>query len=331
MKNEIYSDLSNYPILFFGGKGGVGKTTHSAAFAVSLSKQNYKTLIISTDPAHSLGDVFAVELNDSPKKIEENLYACELNPSILVDEYFEEIENTISSYTKPELRKKIKEHLLATKSSPGAEEAAILQAICRYLVDFKNMQFDRLVFDTAPTGHTLRLFALPELMSVWTNGLLKQSEQQEKLKNAALPLWKKKEDIRFNLFKASTQSRWQKAIEVLKERKELFTNAGAILRDTKATAIVFVMIPEELALNETQRAIDSLGSAGLSCASIIVNQIIPPTENPFWEKRFKRQEDILTKIKTSFNNVPKIYALLNSEDIRGFDSLGSFAESISTN
>ncbi len=329
MKNEIYSELSNYPILFFGGKGGVGKTTHSAAFAVNLSKQGYKTLIISTDPAHSLGDVFAVELSDNPKQLEKNLYACELNPSILVDEYFSEIENTITSYTKPDLRKKIKEHLLATKSSPGAEEAAILQTICRYLVNFKNMQFDRLVFDTAPTGHTLRLFALPELMSVWTDGLLRQSEQQEKLKNAAMPMWKKKEDIRFNLFKAATQSRWQRAIDVLKERKELFANAGAILRNTKTTAIVFVMIPENLALNETLRAVDSLESAGLSCASIIVNQIIPATENPFWEKRFKRQEEILTKIKNGFDKIPKIYALLNSEDIRGIEALKHFTETIS--
>lgn len=324
--NTIYNSVMQYPIVFFGGKGGVGKTTHSASFATYLASKNYKTLIVSTDPAHSLGDAFAVSLTNTPQEIANNLFACELNPSHLLDVYFSNIENAIESYTKPELRTKVHNHLKTAKTSPGAEEAAILEAICKYLVNFSQMQFDKLIFDTAPTGHTLRLFALPELMSIWTNGLLQHQKKQIELKEAAKPFWQNKQDDLHNPFKEETQSRWQKALTLIEERKKLFHKASHVLKDTKRTAIVFVMIPEPLALAETKRAVSSLKEVGLTCRAIIVNQVIPKIDNLFWNNRFIRQQEIITTIKSDFSKIQQLYAPLQEKDIRGVNELNEFAK-----
>ena len=86
---------------------------------------------------------------------------------------------------------RLREHLEAAKSSPGAEEAAMLEAICRHVVEQRQQGFQHLVFDTAPTGHTLRLLELPKMMGAWTEGLLAQQGQQQKLREAALPFWQK--------------------------------------------------------------------------------------------------------------------------------------------
>src|SRR5699024_4238995 len=161
--SSLVKQLQNTPIKFVGGKGGVGKTTTAAALASQFAEQHQKTLVISTDSAHSLGDVFDMSLKKSsaknmPVALTESLDALELDPDLIIDEHFARVERTISSYANPDMMQKIREHLQLSKSAPGAQEAAMLEAICRYLVDsVEKGIYQHIIFDTAPTGHTLRL------------------------------------------------------------------------------------------------------------------------------------------------------------------------------
>ncbi len=304
------------PIVFVGGKGGVGKTTLSASIASKLAKQGKKTLIVSTDPAHSLGDALDVKLTSKPKAITPFLDAMELDAYAVTDAHFKGIEETLQGYADPKMFKKIKEHLELAKDSPGAQEAAILESICT-LIALRDT-YEHIVFDTAPTGHTIRLLSLPSIMSAWTEGLMRHQKDQEKVKNAAEVFWEKKKEYAFNPFKPSRKNRWERAIEKLEARKALFLNTSAILTDPTKASIYLVMIPQVLPLEETKRAVEALAKFSITCAGIFVNQIIPKEqESDFWQTQVAKQEDILCKIQEALAHQKKFYVHLSPRDLRG--------------
>ena len=183
--HKLIEQLAAQPIIFVGGKGGVGKTTTAAALASHYASQQKKTLIVSTDPAHSLGDVLNIRLSNEKTAVTAYLDAIELNPDIIVDAHFAQVERTITAYANPDMMPKIREHLRLSKSAPGAQEAAMLESMCQHLVSAADANYEHIIFDTAPTGHTLRLLVLPEMMGAWTDGLLAQQRRQAKLRSVA--------------------------------------------------------------------------------------------------------------------------------------------------
>lgn len=308
------------PIIFVGGKGGVGKTTLSSSIAVKLAKSRKKTLIISTDPAHSLSDALDVKLSSKIKNVCENLDAMELDPDEIVNEHFNQIEQTLRTYAKPEMFAKIKEHLRLSKDTPGAYEAAMLEKICRLISD--RGDYEHIVFDTAPTGHTMRLLFMPSVMSAWTDGLLKHQKKREEVADAAKIFWQNKPDYEFNPFAPSREQRWQKAMVKLNERKELFLKANEILKDSKMTQVFLVMIPEALPLFETIRAVNILNEFKISLGSILINQIIPSSQNDeFWQIKVKKQGEILQQISSQLSHVKKHKIYLKADDLRGEKTL----------
>ena len=325
--DELLTDVSNKSVIFVGGKGGVGKTTHAASLATRLAASGKKVLIVSTDPAHSLGDVLQYQLSGEITKINDNLSAVEMSPHKIVDEHFSQVMDTIKGYAMPEMVSKLKEHLEASKASPGAEEAAVLEAMCRYIVDYPKLGFEHVVFDTAPTGHTLRLLELPKLMNAWTEGLMSQQGRQQKMREAAKPFWDKKGDEQPELMSEDKNSRWAKALDVLKKRQELFHDAGHILDDQSRCSIVLVMIPEMLPLAETRRAVYQLSHFKMPCHHLIINQVLPEPEdgNSFWKSRYERQAGIISEIEKDFPKQNRYYYGLQAKDIRGVDALGSLS------
>lgn len=305
-------------VIFVGGKGGVGKTTMSSAIAMQLANQGKKVLIISTDPAHSLGDVFNVKLSNKIKSITKNLDAVELNSQEVLKEHFEKVESTLIKYTKPQMVAGVKKYLEQAKNSPGGEEAALLEATCEYLVNFKTQGYEYLIFDTAPTGHTLRLLTLPQMMITWTKGLLKRANEREKLKEAAENFWD--EEDKNNPFAENKQDRFNTALEVLEKRQHLFHKASHILKDN--SNIVLVMIPEMLSFEETKRAITFLEKEKMPILRLIINQIIPKQQNEdFWKERVKLQQNILESIHKTFTKKDIVEVELKKEDIRGIENL----------
>lgn len=328
---NLVQQLHQNPIIFVGGKGGVGKTTTAAALAAKFAEQQQKTLIISTDPAHSLGDVFDTNLknttssNNKPIALSAYLDALELDPDSIIDEHFARVERTISSYANPDMMPKIKEHLQLSKSAPGAQEAAMLEAICRYLVDsIKKGDYQHIIFDTAPTGHTLRLLILPEMMEAWTDGLLTQQRRQAKLKGAAdsLSPRKQKSALTNPFADAKPVDKWQQAVEVLNTRKNLFKAAGELLHNRKKTAVVLVMTADNLPIEETRRAVEQLTKADLPPAALVVNQLIRAEQSDeFWQKRALRQQSLVNEIEHHFANYPLYEIYLQQSDVRGQEAL----------
>lgn len=273
-------------IFFVGGKGGVGKSSISASLGAGFSK-NYKTLLISTDPAHNLGDIFDVKLSNKPKEVQKNLFIKELDPQDITDKHFKEIEDKIKIYAGAEMFSRVQKYLTVAKNSPGANEAAMLEAICLELINYQD--YDKIIFDTAPTGHTMRLFSLPMLMDDWTDELLKSQEKNLRLQSAKSVFYEKGS--------FATKSRWDLALESIKKRKELFRNSTAILKDTKICAIFFVLNAQKLSRKETTRAIEDLSKLGLSCSGLFVNKLISTQSDEFWQ-RVKQDQDLeLEKIQ----------------------------------
>lgn len=328
--NELVTQLARQPIIFVGGKGGVGKTTTAAALASRYAAMQKKTLIISTDPAHSLGDVLNVRLSNEKTTITPYLDALELNPDVIVDAHFAQVERTITGYANPDMMPKIREHLRLSKSAPGAQEAAMLESMCQHLVSAASAGYEHIIFDTAPTGHTLRLLVLPEMMGAWTDGLLAQQRRQAKLRSVASHLGSQVEDSSKNSNKSNVVNpfakhkpdRWEQAVSVLEKRKQLFHKAGLLLHDREQTAIILVMTADTLPLAETKRATQQLEEAKLTPAAIVVNQLIMPTQtDEFWQKRANRQQQLMEDIEQNFKKYPVYPIYLQQTDVRGTEAL----------
>jgi len=146
-------------IIFFGGKGGVGKTSCASAYALASAKSGDKTLLVSTDTAHSLSDIFNKKLGPKEKKIEENLYCIEIDADEEAKKYIEGIKKNISESIDPNVVEEIKKQLEMAYVSPGTQENALFDKIMD-LIETKIGGYKRIVFDTAPTGATLRLISL---------------------------------------------------------------------------------------------------------------------------------------------------------------------------
>ena len=333
--HKLIEQLAAQPIIFVGGKGGVGKTTTAAALASHYASQQKKTLIVSTDPAHSLGDVLNIRLSNEKTAVTAYLDAIELNPDIIVDAHFAQVERTITAYANPDMMPKIREHLRLSKSAPGAQEAAMLESMCQHLVSAADANYEHIIFDTAPTGHTLRLLVLPEMMGAWTDGLLAQQRRQAKLRSVANHLdshnqKSNQKDIDNdvpNPFAANKSDRWEQAVSVLEKRKALFRQAGILLHDRSQTAIVLVMTADVLPLAETKRAIEQLEDSKLMPAAIVVNQLITPIQaDEFWQHRAERQQQLMHDIEKIFTNYPLYPIYLQKTDVRGTGALSTLLE-----
>ncbi|MDQ3387261.1 MAG: ArsA family ATPase, partial [Actinomycetota bacterium] len=163
-------------LTFFGGKGGVGKTTLAVAFATLLAGRGDKTLLVSTDPAHSTSDILGAKLSGEPAQIDGNLWAVEIDASADATAYVERIQKDAKGSVSPEVLPAVRQHLELAKSSPGTEESALFDRFVD-LIALCPEEYDRIVFDTAPTGHTLRLLTLPALLTAWVEGMVRQREK----------------------------------------------------------------------------------------------------------------------------------------------------------
>jgi arsenite-transporting ATPase len=302
-------------VLFFGGKGGVGKTTLASATALALAASRQRTLLVSTDPAHSTGDALGAELGSEPRPVVADCWAMELNPESEADSYIDDVKKRLADSVTPRLVAEVERQIDIARASPGAVEAATFERFTRIL-EQEGREFERIVFDTAPTGQTLRLLSLPEHMSAWIGGLIGRRRKV----NAMGRMWSNVAGTSAS----ETAAEKDPVLEALEERKARFVRARTILMDPAQTAFFFVVVPERLPIWETGRALTALGKHEIPIGGVLVNQVLPDDlADAFARNRKARQDEYLEMIERELGDWPRRLVYLLVEDPVGTDALRS--------
>jgi arsenite-transporting ATPase len=297
---EIMLPKGSTKYLFFGGKGGVGKTTLATATAVWFADHDYKTTVVSTDPTVSLSAMFAQKIGgDSRTQIRHvpNLCGLNINPKDAKGVFQKRLNNVMS-----QIGGTFGSDVVST---PCMEEMATFDQFVDFL---ENPNSDVIVFDTAPTGKTLRELAMP---FDWAGFLQKQIQEGKKLAQI----------LGTNDF----------SFEDLERDKKRYDVALATLRNRSTTVFNLVLLPERLPIEETQSAITGLDKLGIPVQSLVINQCILPEViegNRFLNARAKLQKSYLNEIDRRFGDLVKTHLPLLDHDVSDLSSLHQVGEII---
>ncbi len=267
--------LLDAPVMFFGGKGGVGKTTISAATAVRLAARGRRVLLVSTDPAHNLGHIWGEALHDAPITLEPHLDAIELDPAAITQQHLRAVGGSMRAMMPERLHREVDRHLEMSRHSPGMHEAALLERIADLVA---GSEYDHLIFDTAPSGHTSRLVALPELMAAYTDGLLERRDKSDKFSDLVRGMGGASDG-------SPVDRRNQQIRATLLTRRRKFERLRAVLTDPAECVFHIVLTAERLPVMESLEFYEELTANGVHVGSAIVNRRTPDEAGAFLEGR----------------------------------------------
>ena len=288
-------------LLFFIGKGGVGKSTTSAITAVHLARNSHKTLLVSMDPAHNQSDIFQQNFSEKPRQVADHLAIKEVDVDYWIEKYLKETEKTIKQTYSYESAFNLQNYFNVLQFSPGLEEYALLSAFKNIIHEFEDK--DVIVFDMAPTALTLRFFSLPFITLIWLEELLKLRNQ----------IYAKKEII-------SKIKVWGKEIEQdkVKAKLEILIHDYEHLRDhfmTDETQINLVMNNDQLSFSEAFRIKKKLMDIGIDIESVLVN---------------KSQSRVVSdEIRDEFNNQKIALFPFSSKNILGYQAINAYIDEYS--
>ncbi|TFH03691.1 MAG: arsenic-transporting ATPase [Candidatus Thorarchaeota archaeon] len=301
----VYNDSVKF--ILSGGKGGVGKTSCAGAMAVLSANRGFRTLVLSTDPAHSLSDSFDQDLSGGeiiPIEGFKNLWGMEINTEKGMQD-FQQVLGGSSMGPGTEMAASLMGDMTGM-APPGSDEAMAFGKILEFIED---ASYDRVIFDTAPTGHTLKLLELPDLLDSWLGKMLTLRQRLSSMMGG----------LRSMLGGAEQEDNsW----EMLQQTKDKIRAASIQLSDPDITQFVVVMIPEAMAVFETQRLLLSLKKWNIPADKIVVNQLVPPNpECQFCSKRYEMQQTNLKDIGELYSDKDLIEVPLFDGEIRGIEAL----------
>jgi arsenite-transporting ATPase len=295
--NTINADPSLPRIILFTGKGGVGKTTVAAATAIKTSRER-KTLIISTDPAHSLSDSFGVELNPYPTEIKNNLFGMEVNVEYELEKHWETIKDYLTLFFQSQGIDDVVAEELAI--FPGFDELASLLHLLEF---YRKRSYEVIILDCAPTGETLRLLSVPEIAKWYMNRFF---GIEKKLLRIVRPIAEPLIDIPLP------------SEEVLDKIQDLYARIGELkeILESPQTTVRIVTNPEKMVIRESERAFTYLNLFGYRVDCLIINKVLPEDSGDYFRKWVEIQRSYMKEIDERFP-VPKFTLTFKSEEVVG--------------
>ncbi|MCC7449846.1 MAG: ArsA family ATPase [Anaerolineae bacterium] len=299
-------------IIVHTGKGGVGKTSISAATALRCSEMGLRTIVISTDTAHSLGDSLDVEIGPEPTPIKDNLWAQEVDARYSMDKYWGSFQRyMVALFTQRGVKDIVAEEVTIL---PGLEEGAHLLWINKYVDEG---QYDVLIVDAAPTAETLRLLSLPDVTRWWFERILTLTKGATKiLRPFARPLM-------------GADLPDQDAFNTVENLFKTLDKVRAMLTDPKLSSLRLVINPEKMVIKETQRTYTYLNLYGYATDAVLCNRILPETiTDPYFAQWKDLQKQNIGLIQEAFGELPLLKAPMFDRDVNGLDTLRKLADAL---
>jgi len=308
--------LSEHPQLkyvFFGGKGGVGKTVMAGAAALWIAEQGKRTLLASTNPVHSLSSLLDLDVYGAPKQVAPNLEAYEIDTKHTIEKSKVELTEKIEWFLKyADIKTKADEFVESATMNPAFEESAMFENMIDLMFDDR---YEAYVFDTAPTANARRLLGMSSVYGMWVNKMVQSREEAKSLREL-LSYSKKKEKDPLMEYLLGFRTRMERA-------KTLLTSADK-------TAFFFVTLPEALPIAVIKRFINWFRDFGIPLGGVVVNLVIDKKEvgsntPAFVLNRISMQDSYMEEIWKSFPDVRAIVPLFEKE-VRGLEMLKRTAE-----
>lgn len=305
-------------VIVHTGKGGVGKTSISAATALRCAERGLKTLVISTDTAHSLGDALDKDIGPEPTPIAKNLWAQELDTRYSMQKYWGRIQEYLGAFFNREGIAKV--NAAEVTIIPGLEEGAQLLWISEY---FQADDYDVLIVDAAPTAETIRLLSLPDVTRWWVERLMRLARGLDSVIRPVKSLLNRgrKNDSGIDI----SENAWdqvQLLFDTLDGVRELLTNP-------EQASIRLVVNPERMVIRETQRTYTYLNLYDYATDAILVNRIFPDeVQDPFFKVWKQRQAKNIEYVHEAFGSLPVLRAPLFGEEMGGLEMLGRLADEL---
>ncbi len=315
---RIFEENPERRYIEFGGKGGLGKTTFSAATAYWLAGQGQKVLVFSVDPQASLSDIFQRDIfGKGAVEIMPNLYAQEIDADQRIKEYQQEIRQKIlDMYGFDEVPEEIENYIRAAAAEPAMEESAIFDAVVDIVV---GGEYDYYIYDLVPLGHALYYLSMATVYDEWIGKITALREEMAEYEQVAA------------VMKRGQESQEDEILRELQDIKYRINTSSSILTDREKTAFFFVIIPEEMAILDTQKAAGLFARFNVPISGYIVNRVIPhelATENipDYLRHRLEMQSGYLQKIDATFGDEVLARVPEFERDITGLDMIQRMAQ-----
>jgi arsenite-transporting ATPase len=315
---QVFEQHPERRYIMFGGKGGLGKTTFSAATAYWLAKQGKRVLVFSVDPQASLSDIFQKDIfGKGPVKIMDNLWAQEIDADQHIKAYQNEIRKKIlDMYGFDQVPEEVEQYIQAASAEPAMEESAIFDAVVDIVVEG---DYDYYIYDLVPLGHALYYLSMAKVYDEWINKITKLREEMREYEEMVSRLKREKETEEDQILK-----------ELLYIRGRI--NASSqILTDKEKTAFFFVVVPEEMILIDTRKAAELFSKFDVPISGYIVNRVLPQellqkNVPPYLKNRIEMQDKYLAQIDETFGEQVAARVPELERDVTGLDMIKQLSE-----
>jgi arsenite-transporting ATPase len=318
--SRIFDEHPERRYIMFGGKGGLGKTTFSAATAYYLAKKGHKVLVFSVDPQASLSDIFERDIfGQGAVEIMPNLYAQEIDAEQHIKEYQDQIRQKIfDMYGLDEIPEEIESYIQAAAAEPAMEESAIFDQVVDIVL---NAEYDYYIYDLVPLGHALYYLSMASVYDEWIDKITKLRQEMEEYSQVA------------SLIKRTKETEEDMILKELLDIKYRINTSSSILTDKEKTAFFFVIIPEEMILLDTQKAAGLFAKYQVPLCGYVVNRVIPQELGEqsipdYLRNRLEMQKGYLERIDALFGedvlaSIPEF-----ERDITGLEMIEKVATSM---